>query len=39
MVQLHEARHHGKYNNNGKGWSFRFDDDNTMSYKYILSIT
>ena len=28
-----------KYDNNGKGWYFRFDDDNNMSYKYILSIT
>ena len=26
--------------NNGKGWYFRFDDDDNMvSYKYILSIT
>ena len=22
-----------KYDNNGKGWYFRFDDDNNMSYK------
>ena len=28
-----------KYDNNGKGGYFRFDDDNNMSYKYILSIT
>ena len=28
-----------KYDNNGKGWYFRFDDNNYMSYKYILSIT
>ena len=28
-----------KYDNNGKGWYLRFDDDNNMSYKYILSIT
>ena len=28
-----------KYDNNGKGWYFRFDDENNMSYKYILSIT
>ena len=28
----------GKYDNNGKGWYFRFDDDNKMIYKYILSI-
>ena len=27
------------YDNNGKGWHFRSDDDNTMGYKYILSIT
>ena len=23
----------------GEDWCFRFDDDNKMSYKYILSIT
>ena len=30
-----------KYDNNGKGGYFRFDDDNNtmMSYKYILAIT
>ena len=28
-----------KYENNGKGGYFRFDDDNNMSYIYILSIT
>ena len=28
-----------KYDNNGKGRYFRFDDDNNMSYKYIISIT
>ena len=28
-----------KYDNNGKGWYFRFDVDNNMSYKYILPIT
>ena len=28
-----------KYENNGKGGYFRFDDDNKMSYRYILSIT
>ena len=25
--------------NNGKGGYFRFDDDNNMIYRYILSIT
>ena len=29
----------GKYDNNGKGGSFRFDYDNNMGYRYILSIT
>ena len=29
----------GKYDNNGKGEYFRFDDDNNMSYRYILSVT
>ena len=28
-----------KYDNNGKGGYLRFDDDNNMSYRYILSIT
>ena len=28
-----------EYDNNGKGWYFRFNDDNNMSYKWILSIT
>ena len=28
-----------KYDDNGKGRHFRFDDDNNMSYRYILSIT
>ena len=28
-----------KYDNSGKGEYFRFDDDNNMSYRYILSIT
>ena len=29
----------GKYENNGKGGYFRFDDHNNMSYRNILSIT
>ena len=28
-----------KYENYGKGGYFRFDDDNNMSYRYILSVT
>ena len=28
-----------KYDSNGKGGYFRIDDDNNMSYRYILSIT
>ena len=28
-----------KYDNNGKGGYYGFDDDNNMSYRYILSIT
>ena len=27
-----------KYDNNGKGWYFRFDDDNKMRYEYITTI-
>ena len=40
MVQPHQAHKHGKYDTKGKGWYFRFDDDDDdkMSYKYILSI-
>ena len=29
----------GKYDNNRKGLYFRFDDDDKMIYKHILSIT
>ena len=28
-----------KYENNGKGGYFRFDDNNNVSYRYIISIT
>ena len=28
-----------KYDNNGKGGYFRYDDDNNMSYRYIISVT
>ena len=28
-----------KYDNNGKCWYFRFDDDNKMSYEYIDKLT
>ena len=27
-----------KYDNKGKDWYFRFDNDDKLSYKYILSI-
>ena len=39
MLQTSQTHNHGKYDNNGKGGYFRFDDDNNMSYRYILSIT
>ena len=39
MKQTSQTHDHEKYDNNGKGWYFRFDDDNNMSYKYILSMT
>ena len=40
MVQPPQAHNHQKkYDNNMKGWYFRSDDDNTISYRYILSIT
>ena len=39
VVQLSpEADNHGKYDKNGKGWYFRFHDNDKMSYEYILSI-
>ena len=28
MIQLPQAHIHGKYDNDGKDWYFRFDDDN-----------
>ena len=34
MVQPPRVHNHGKYDNNGKGWYFRFDDENKMSYKF-----
>ena len=39
MVQPPQAHNHEKYDNNMKGWYFRSDDDNKISYRYILSIT
>ena len=35
-VQPPRTHNHGKYDNNGKGIYFRFDDDTKVSYKYIL---
>ena len=28
-----------KYDDNGKGWNFRFDDDNNVSYRHFFSTT
>ena len=39
MKQWSQTHNHGKYENIGKDGYFRFDDDNIMSYRYILSIT
>ena len=39
MVQPPQAYITEKYDNSGKGWYFRFDDNNEMSYRYILWIT
>ena len=41
MSEYNNLRHRTMewYDNNGKGWYLRFDDENEMSYKYILSIT
>ena len=34
-----QTHKHRKYDNNGKGGYFRFDEDNNMSYSFILLIT
>ena len=40
MVQQPQTYNHGKYDYNGKGLYFWFNDDyDKMSYKYILWIT
>ena len=39
MMETSQAHNHGKYDNNGKGGYFPFDDDKNRSYRYILSIT
>ena len=40
MVQPPQAHNHEKnMTRMGKGWYYRFDDDNKMSYEYIPSIT
>ena len=36
---ISQAYNHGKCDNNGKVGYFRFDDDNNMNYRYILSVT
>ena len=33
MQQTSQTHNHGKYDNNGKGGYFQFDDDNNMSYR------
>ena len=38
MVQPAQS-HNREKNDSGKGWNFKFNDDNKMSYKYIPSIT
>ena len=39
VLKTSQAHNHGKYDDNGEGGYFRFDDDNNMSFKYILSVT
>ena len=39
FVKSPEFPQREKYDNNRKGGYLRFDDDNNMSYRYILSIT
>ena len=36
IVQPTQTSNHKKYDRNGKGWCFRFNDDNKMSYKCIF---
>ena len=38
MLQTSQAHNHGKYDNNGLGWIFRFDDDNNMSYNPYMEM-
>ena len=33
MVQPPQAHNNGKY---GKGWYFRFENDNSMGYEHII---
>ena len=37
--KLHNNDENKIPDNSGQGWYFRFDDDNNMSYRYVLSIT
>ena len=39
MVQPPQAHNHDKYDNNEEDRYFRFDDDDKMTNKYVLSIT
>ena len=39
MIQPPQAHNQGKYDNNGKYWYLRYDDDNKISNEHILSIT
>ena len=39
VTNISDTQPRKKYDNNGKGVYFRFDDDNNMSYWYILSFT
>ena len=39
MVQPLRHKTTENYDNNGKGWYFRFHYDNKTSFRYILSIT
>ena len=39
IVHPLQAHNNAKYDNNEESWYFRFQDNNTMSYKYIFLIT
>ena len=39
VTSISDTQPRKKYDINGKGGHFRFDNDNNLSYRYIISIT